>query len=142
MSAPVPPPAPTPPRPSFGTWLRGVLTRVAVYEPAVLAWGANGGVALIVGTLTPLTGAQTGAITVITTALATIYTAARTRPVAVSAITGALATAATAAAAFGLDLSPTMIAGVVSLVSAGLGLVFRANLTPTATLEAASAPSS
>lgn len=100
------------------------------YEPAVLAWAINGGVALVIGYLTPLTATQAAAVTLITTALATIYTAVKARPIVVSAVTGALATALTAVAAFGLDFSSASIANVVAVAGGLLGLLFRANLTP------------
>lgn len=108
--------------------LKGLLQ----YEPAVLAWAVNGGIALIVGYLTPLSTDQAGAITLITGALATIYTAVMTRPVAVPLLTGALATIATAVAAFGLHLDPAIVATGVSVVSSLLSLLTRQNVTPKA----------
>lgn len=111
-----------------GIWAR--LQALLAYEPAAIAWAANGGIAVIVGVLVPLTPVETAAVTTITTALAAIYTAIRARPVAVSIITGAMATVATAAGAFGLHLPSAVIATAVSVLGAILGLVFRANLTP------------
>lgn len=101
-------------------------------EPALVAWALNGGIAVVIGFLTPLTVAQSAAITTITTALAALYAAVRARPVAVSAIMGAMVTIATAAAAFGLHVAPNVMAMAVAVGSAVLGLVFRANLTPVA----------
>jgi hypothetical protein len=106
------------------------LRALLAYEPAVLAWALNGGVAAVVAFLLHLGPTQTAAITTIATALAATYTAIRARPVAVSAITGAVATIATASATFGLHLAPSVTATVVTVLSAVLGLVFRANLTP------------
>lgn len=111
------------------------LKNVLQYEPAVLAWAINGGIALVIGNLTHLSTGQAGAITVVTSALAMIYTAARTRPVAVSVITGALATIATAVGYFGLHLDPTVVAAVVSIVSTLLGLLTRQNVTPKASIK-------
>lgn len=108
------------------------LRRLLAYEPAVLAWAANGGLAVILAWAMHLSTVQMGAITTIATALAAGLTAAQTRPVAVPALTGALATIVTALAAFGLHLPPTVIGAGVGLVSTILGLVFRANVTPLA----------
>ena len=99
-------------------------------EPAVAAWAANGGLALILGYVAHLSSVQEAAVTTIATALAAVFTAFRARPVAVSVLTGAIATAVTASAAFGLHLPAEVIAASVSLLSAVLGLVFRQNLTP------------
>ncbi len=108
------------------------LRNLLAYEPAVLAWALNGGVATVLAFLVHLTPLQVGAVTTITTALAALYTAARAKPVAVSMLVGALATIATASAAFGLHLSADIIATGVTALSAILGLVFRANVTPSA----------
>ena len=115
--------------------LKGLLA----YEPAVLAWGINGGVAAIVAFLTPLSPGAVAAITTITTALAAIYTAYHARPIVVSAITGAVATILTAVAAFGLHLDADTIGTVVTALGAVLGLMFRANLTPKANPASATA---
>lgn len=106
------------------------------YEPAVVAWAVNGGVATVLAYVVHLSPTAGAAVTTITTALAAAYTAARAKPVAVSAIVGALATIATAGAAFGLHVSPEVIASGVTVLSAVLGLVFRANLTPRAAVPA------
>lgn len=108
------------------------LRALLAYEPAALAWAVNGGLATVLAFLFHLDPVQVGAVTTITTALSAIYTAVRARPVSVSILTGALATVTTASAAFGLHLSAYMIATGVTVLSAVLGLVFRANVTPTA----------
>lgn len=103
-------------------------------EPAVVAWAVNGGLAAALVFLFHLDGTQAAAVTTITTALAAAFTAVKARPVAVSVLVGAAATIATACAAFGLDLSPQLIATGVAVLSAVLGLVFRQNLTPSVKL--------
>lgn len=109
-------------------WQR--LKDLLAYEPAALAWVINGGLATILSYLVHLSPVQLAAVTTITMALSTVYTAARSKPVAVSVLVGGLATVATASAAFGLHLSADEIGTGVTVLSALLGLVFRANLTP------------
>ena len=106
--------------------LKGLLA----YEPAALAWAVNGGIAIILSYLVHLTPTQLAAVTTITMALSTIYTAARARPVSVSILVGGLATIAVASAAFGLHLTADQIGTGVTVLSAVLGLLFRNSLTP------------
>lgn len=117
---------------NLGQRLRDLLA----YEPAVVAWATNGGLAILLAFVFHLGGTQGAAVTTLATALAAAYTAWRARPVAVSALGGALVTGVTAASAFGLHLPATVIAATVGLLSNVLALVFRANLTPTITLAA------
>ena len=109
------------------------LKDLLAYEPAVVAWGVNGGIATVLAFLFDLSAPQVATVTVITTALAAIVTAVMARPVAVSVVTGALATIAQAATAFGLSLPPTVIGVITAVASAVLSLVFRQNLTPVVT---------
>lgn len=106
------------------------LKDLLAYEPAVVAWAVNGGIATVLAFLFTLDGPETAAVTTITTALAALVTAVMARPVSVSLVTGALATIAEAAAAFGLNLPPTVIGAITAVASAVLGLMFRQNLTP------------
>lgn len=108
--------------------LRGLLA----YEPALVAWAINGGIAAVAGYVAHLSPTQTGAVTTITTALAAVYSAARARPVSVSALTGGVATVITAATAFGLHASADTTALIVTALSGVLGLLLRANVTPAA----------
>jgi hypothetical protein len=62
------------------------------------------------------------------------------RPAKVPVITGAASTIAVAAGAFGLHLAPAALATGVTVLSAVLALVFRQNITPVATLNAAKKP--
>jgi hypothetical protein len=116
---------------SIRNWLR--------YEPAILAWLANGGVAALAAFVLHFTHTQEAATVTVLTALAAIFTAIQARPVNVSVLTGALTVIATAAAAFGLHLPPAEIASGVSIVSTVLALMFRANLTPKAALHSVNA---
>lgn len=108
------------------------LKNLLAYEPAALAWSVNGGLAMILSYLVHLSPTQVAAVTTITMALSTIYTAARARPVAVSVLVGGLSTIAVAGGAFGLHLTADQIGTGVTVLSAILGLVFRQNLTPVA----------
>jgi hypothetical protein len=112
------------------------LRDLLAYEPAILAWAANGGVAAILGLVTHASPATLGAVTTVTTALVAVYTACRARPVAVSVLMGAAATLVNASAAFGLHLAATQLVTVTTVLSAVLGLMFRANLTPATRLAA------
>lgn len=112
------------------------LRKLWAYEPAALSWCVNGGVALICAYAFGLSGTQEAAVTTIVTALAAIATAVQARPVVIPAIVGALTTALTAAAAFGLHVSPDVLAAGSSIVSAVLALLLRQNVTPVATIRA------
>jgi hypothetical protein len=100
------------------------------YEPAVYLYAANALVALAVAYGLPLTELQTAAVTTIATAVLTVWTAFRTRPVDVSAVTAAVGIALAAAAAFGLDLSADQTGTTVAALSIVLALVLRANVSP------------
>ena len=108
------------------------LRTLAAYEPAVLAWAASGGLAVALAFLFHLSHTQEAAVTTIAAALATVYVAARARPVEGPAVIGALVTAVTAAAAFGLHVPVRDISVGEAVVSAVMALMFRANLTPAA----------
>lgn len=108
------------------------LKALAALEPALLAWAASGGLAVVCAFLFHLSSEQEAAVTTIATALAASYSAARTRPVSVPLITGALVTAVTAAAAFGLHLSAGQTGTGAAIVSGLLALLLRANLRPAA----------
>lgn len=108
--------------------LKGLLA----YEPAALAWAVNGGIATLLAYVVHLSPGQLAAVTTITMALSTIYTATRAKPPSVSLLLGGLSTIAVAAGAFGLHLTADQISTGVTVLSAILGLAFRASLTPTA----------
>jgi len=113
------------------TYLRSLLK----YEPAVLAWALNGGIALVLAFVLHFTKTQEAAAATIVTAMAGAYTAIKARPFAVAALTGALMTAVTAAAAFGFHPTAQVIGAVSAVVSGILPLVLRSNLTPLATIK-------
>lgn len=109
-------------------WLKNLWA----FEPAALAWAVNGGLAALLGVALHLGPTPVAAVATVTTALSTVVTAVKARPVNVSVLVGSLATIATACAAFGLHLPAPVIATGTAVLSAVLGLVFRANLTPAA----------
>jgi hypothetical protein len=111
------------------------LKALAAYEPAVMAWAASGGLAVVCAFLFHLSSNQEAAVTTISTAAAAAYAAAMARPVSVPAILGALVTAVTAAAAFGLHPSAGQIGVGEAIVSGLLALGFRANLRPAAAIS-------
>lgn len=104
--------------------------RDAKLEPAVIIYGLNAAVALLVSFGLNLSEGQVSAITVLATAVLAIVTAVMTRPIVVSTITGAVGTALAAVAAFGFDLSASQIGSVVTLLSIVLALLLRTNVSP------------
>lgn len=100
------------------------------FEPAVILYGVNSLVALLVAYGVDLTKDQVAAITVIATAIVAIVTAVMTRPVVVSTITGAVGSLLAAVAAFGLHLSADQIGATVTVLSIVLALLLRQNVTP------------
>lgn len=103
------------------------------YEPAVIAWAANGGLALVLAYAFHITRTQEAAVTTITTALASVFTAWKAGPSNAPVILGALTTAVTAAGAFGFHPSAQLLATLAAAGSAVLPWIMRANLTPKAT---------
>jgi hypothetical protein len=77
-----------------------------------------------------LTVTQENAALTILTALASAYSAIRTRPLRVPVLAGAAATVATAPAAFGLHVSPTWIGAEMPVVSLVAGLLLRMHVSP------------
>ena len=112
----------------FTAYLKNLLR----YEPAVIAWAASGGLALLLAFVFHFTSTQEAAAATIVTALATLYTLVKAGPSGVPGILGALATAVTAAAAFGFHPSAQVLAVCTSIASVLLPLIFRMNLTPKA----------
>jgi len=105
-------------------------------EPAVILFGVNTAVALAVSWGWHLTADQTGAITVITTAVLSILTAVLVREVSLPVIKGGLTSVLIALGAFHLHFSPSAIGSTTAAVSIVLGLLLRQNLTPLAKLPA------
>lgn len=114
--------------------------KVFGYEPAVIVYAVNAGVAALVAWGLDLSADQTGAINTIVTAVLAAVVAAMTRPVTVSAITGAAATVATALAAFGLHLTADQIGASVTVGSIVLALLLRQNVTPAPAVTSGARP--
>lgn len=107
-----------------------ILVRIFGYEPAVLVYAVNAGVALLVSFGLHLSHDQVAAITTIATAVLTIATAVITRPIVVSTVTAAVGSLLTAAAAFGLHLTSDQIGATVTALSIVLALLLRQNVSP------------
>lgn len=129
------PPKPAKPRKHVVKKAAGKGKKVVKQEPVMTAATANSAIAAAVVWWAHHLGlhwtvTQQHAILTIVTAVAGMAAAALTRPWRVTAFFTALGTAATAAGAFGLKLSPEVIASelpVVSLVIAGL---LRSHVSP------------
>jgi len=121
---------------------RAYIAATIAADPAVFAWFLNGGAAMLAAYVFGLGSTGEAAVATIITALSALYTALKARPAGVAAAVGALATILTAAGTFGLHLSPHTSAMVTTVASIVLSLLFRANLTPVATLKAKAAAAS
>lgn len=113
------------------SWLQrfwAALRRWLATEPAATAWLVNGGAAALVGDVLHLGDVRTAALVTAFAAAASIYTAIRARPVAVSVLAGAATTIATAAAAFRLHLPADQIGVAVAALAPLISLAFRVNL--------------
>lgn len=99
-------------------------------EPVMLAWALNGGLAVLLGTVSGISPAQEAAVTTIVTAAAGIFTVVRTKETAATSLTGTLATIAVAGGAFGLHLSSAQIGTGTAALGLVLALALRANVSP------------
>jgi hypothetical protein len=102
------------------------------YEPVLLAWVLNGGLAVLLGNLVHITTTQEAAVTTFATGLVAVYTWFTTSDKALSTLVGFISTIAVAASAFGLHLSSAQIGAGAAILSGILALVFRAQATPVA----------
>lgn len=100
------------------------------YEPVLLAWVLNGGLAVLLGNVIHISSTQEAAITTAATALVAAFTWWKTTPHAVSGLVGAISTIAVAASAFGLHLSNAEIGAGAAILSGILALVLRQNVSP------------
>lgn len=107
-----------------------IIQRLWHFEPAVVGWVLDGGLAAAIAFIFHTTNTQTAAITTIAAAVATVITAVKARPVEVGILVGAVATVATAAGAFGLHLTAAQIGAGTAILSGLLALLLRQNLTP------------
>ncbi|MFF4417113.1 hypothetical protein ACFYY8_31720 [Streptosporangium sp. NPDC001559] len=100
-------------------------------EPAVILYVINALVAFLVTIpAVGLTEESAGWVMTIASGIVALLVAVLTRPWVVSALTGALSTILTGLASFGFPITEQQSAAAVILVSAVLGLVLRANVTP------------
>jgi hypothetical protein len=102
------------------------------YEPVIVAWALNGGLAVLLGNVVHLTSVQEAAVTTIATGVVAVFTALHTKPFAATAFTGALTTILVAGAAFGLHLPAADIGVGVAILASVAGLGLRANVSPVA----------
>ena len=102
------------------------------YEPVILAWVLNGGLAVLLGNVIHISSTQEAAVTTIATALVGIFAWWKTSPHAVSGLVAFISTIAVAATAFGLHLSSAEIGAGVAILTGVLALLFRQNVSPTA----------
>jgi hypothetical protein len=100
-------------------------------EPAVILYVINALVAFL-ATIPAigLTAESSGWVMTIANGVVALLVAVLTRPFVVSALTGALSTVLTGLAAFGLPFTEQQTGAFVMVVSAVLGLVLRANVSP------------
>jgi hypothetical protein len=98
--------------------------------PAVLLYALNAFVAWLVAFGLNLSASQTGAITVLATAVLTGAVALMTRPIVVSTVAAAGATALAALASFGFSFSADQISTSVVLISLVLGFLTHQNVSP------------
>jgi len=104
-------------------------------EPAVTAWALSGGLALLVAYAFHWDHTRQAAAATAVTAAAAAYSALRARPAHIQAVMGALVTVVTAAGTFGFHPSPRAEALILAAASAALAWLYRANLTPAATVK-------
>jgi hypothetical protein len=102
------------------------------YEPVLLAWVLNGGLAVLLGNLVHISSTQEAAVTTIATGLVGVFAWIKTTPHVVSGLVGVISTVAVAASAFGLHLSSAEIGAGAAILSGILALVFRSQVTPAA----------
>jgi hypothetical protein len=105
------------------------------YEPVIVAWALNGGIAVLLGDVVHISTIQEAAVTTILTGIVAIYTAIKTDNFTVAGFTGALTTVLVAAGAFGLHFSSQEIGVGVAVIAGILGLVLRQNVSPKATIS-------
>lgn len=105
------------------------------FEPVIVAWTLNGGLAVLLGNVVHISHTQEAAVTTIVTGLVALYTAFKTDNVTVSGFTGVLTTIAVAATAFGLHLSSQEIGAGVAIIGGIVGLLLRSSVSPAATVS-------
>lgn len=110
-------------------------------EPVVILNTLSAALGLLVSLgFTGLTATQAGAIVGIVTAILGAVAAAMTRPVAPQAFTTVVAAGAVLVGAFGYEVSQTAVGAINTLVLAGLTLLTRVQVSPSAPDAPASRP--
>jgi hypothetical protein len=100
-------------------------------EPAVILYVINALVAFLATIpAVGLTAESSGWVMTIASGVVALLVAVLTRPWVVSALTGALSTVLAGLASFGLPLTEQQTGTFVLLMSAVLGLLLRANVSP------------
>lgn len=114
--------------------MSNLLKTLFKYEPVVLAWTLDGGLAVLLGVVFHISSTQESAVTTIATGIVGVYTWFMTKSSSgnktVPALIGILTTIATAATTFGLHLTSSQIGAGAAVLSAVLALVLRQNVSP------------
>jgi len=106
------------------------------YEPALILYGVNAGIAVAIAFGLNWTPTQSAAATVAVTAVLGIITALLTRPVSVSVIVAAFTSGLVALGAFGLHLGTPAVSSLAALLSVLLGVLLRVHVSPVAVQRA------
>ncbi|MBB0231798.1 hypothetical protein FOE67_20440 [Streptomyces calidiresistens] len=99
-------------------------------EPALWLGVLSAGLSVAVTLGVGLTTVQAGAIVAAVSAVGGAVTAAVTRPVAPAAFTGAIGALVALVAAFGLEVSPELVAAMSGMTVAVLALLTRGQVSP------------
>jgi hypothetical protein len=108
------------------------LKNLLSYEPVLLGWVLNGGLAVLLGNVAHISHTQEAAVTTAATAVVAIVAWVKTTPHAAAGLVGAISTIAVAAGAFGLHLSSAEIGAGAAILSGILALLLRQNVSPAA----------
>jgi hypothetical protein len=104
------------------------------YEPVLVGWVLNGGLAVLLGNVAHISSTQEAAVTTAATAVAGIYAWFQTADKGLSSLVALISTIAVAAGSFGLHLSSAEIGAGAAILSGVLALVFRVQATPKASV--------
>src|SRR5260221_3146253 len=106
------------------------MLKIIKLNPSAILFGLNAVIAMATAWGLNLSQQGQGALVTIATAVITIATAWRTRPVGLQLITGAVASAAVAFGAFGLHLSADQVSTGTVVLSTLLAGIFHLAHTP------------
>lgn len=107
------------------------------FEPALILYVVNTLVSVLVSFGLNLSMTQTAAISTISTAVLGLVAAFLVKPMVIPTITAAISTILVGVAAFGWQLPPEKITGVVTVVGLVLGLITRQLVVPKSKLALA-----